>query len=367
MTGNVKRLIGGLVIGLLVIFALVGIKSMLSEDEKPPELNTWQQPSTSGIVGLPGANGVPSPSQQDTAIAPDNTKVELINEPEPPAADVTPTPRPISKPAPTPSAPVVAPPVTTAPAAPVNVAPPVAVAPPVTAPPVTANEGTLEIALQTAENGIPLPADVYVQLPNGTNISKASSTPNAKFLLKKGTYRVTARADGRASVSRTISVPNQAVVNEIFALPLASNPPPAAPAAPVGLPPTNINPTPMQPSPMPPVSNVAAGKLRLVALDADNGSPIAVDFTINRLDGSTFEQINSVPVAEITLPAEEFVVRFNYQGTQGYKSLTVQPGQTHTHTFNIQRAPAGGQMPNAMPELPVPDMNMEDLLKRMQQ
>ena len=118
---------------------------------------------------------------------------------------------------------------------------------------------------------------------------------------------------------------------------------------------------------MPPVSNVAAGKLRLVALDADNGSPIAVDFTINRLDGSTFEQINSVPVAEITLPAEEFVVRFNYQGTQGYKSLTVQPGQTHTHTFNIQRAPADGQMPNAMPELPVPDMNMEDLLKRMQQ
>ena len=78
MTGNVKRLIGGLVIGLLVIFALVGIKSMLSEDEKPPELNTWQQPSTSGIVGLPGANGVPSSSQQDTAITPDNTKVELI-------------------------------------------------------------------------------------------------------------------------------------------------------------------------------------------------------------------------------------------------------------------------------------------------
>ena len=110
MTGNVKRLIGGLVIGLLVIFALVGIKSMLSEDEKPPELNTWQQPSTSGIVGLPGANGVPSSSQQDTAIAPDNTKVELINEPEPPAADVTPTPRPVSKPAP-----VVAPPAVVAP------------------------------------------------------------------------------------------------------------------------------------------------------------------------------------------------------------------------------------------------------------
>ncbi|QTR50048.1 hypothetical protein [Candidatus Thiothrix anitrata] len=362
MTGNVKKLLGGLVLGLMVIFAMIGIKSLLDKDEQPPEITTWQQPGTTGIVGLPGANGVPSSSQQDTAITPDSTKVELVNEePEPPPV-TPPAPRPVNKPIPTPSAPVATPPIATLP----PVAPPVAVTPPVTEPPVATNEGTLEITLQTAENGIPLPADVYVQLPNGTNISKASSTPNAKFLLKKGTYRVTARADGRASVSRTISVPNQAVVNEIFALPLASNPPPAAPAAPVGLPPTNINPTPMQPSPMPPVSNVAAGKLRLVALDADNGSPIAVDFIINRLDGSTFEQINSVPVAEITLPAEEFVVRFNYQGTQGYKSLTVQPGQTHTHTFNIQRAPPE-QPASPPPGSSLPELNMEELLKRMQQ
>jgi hypothetical protein len=362
MSEKLKRLLGGLTIGLLLIFALVGIKSMLSDDNlvTPPPADEWQSPNAA-ILGLPGQGGIPSSSQQDTTAPPDSTKVELVNEPEP-TPEVTRTQPPAAT-----AAPAAVPPVATRPA---DLEPPVTapVAPPVVETPAPkSTDGKLEITLQTAENGAPLPADVYVQLPNGTNISKASSTPNAKFTLKPGTYRVTARAEGRASVSRTISVAGNAAVNEIFALPLGAAKPIAPPPEPIGMPPVDITPMPIQPTPQ----AQGVGKLRLVALEADSGSPLPVNFTITRLDGSVVERIKNVPVAELTLPAEEFVVRFDFQGREGYKSLTVQPQQTNTHTFNIQLAPANAApqpdpaMP-ALPELPPPAMGMDELLKRMQ-
>lgn len=390
---KLKLLGKGLGVGLLVIFALIGIKSMLGEEKPTPPAATWQQPNNGSILGLPGPNGIPSSSQQDTATLPTNTKVELVGEPSPPPVE---TPRTAPRTTPKPEATTITPPVTqptpVAPTAPVTQPAPTVIepAPVAEAPPPKTNEGKLEIVLQTAENGIPLPADVYVQLPNGTNVSKAASTPNAKFNLKTGTYRVTARADGRASVSRTISVPNDAVVSEIFALPVANNAANTPPAPPIGMPPTTINPVPAQPAPHNPPPTTAtpreSGKLRLVAVDADNGNPLPVNFTISRLDGSTVDTIRNISVAELTLPTEEFVVRFNYQGREGYKSLTVQPGQTHTHTFNIQIAPPARATPTspppntpaprpdhkavppnpAMPELPPPAMGMDELLKRMQ-
>lgn len=388
---KLKLLGKGLGIGLLVIFALIGIKSMLGEQKPTPPTPTWQQPNNGGILGLPGPNGIPSSSQQDTATLPPDTKVELVGEPSPPPVETPRTaPRTTSKP----EASTIAPPITQpTPAAPITRPAPAVVEPtPIAeASPPKTGESKLEIVLQTAENGIPLPADVYVQLPNGTNISKASSTPHAKFNLKTGTYRVTARADGRASVSRTISIPSDAVVSEVFALPIANNAANPLPAPPVGMSPTTINPAPVQPTPHnpPPIAATPreSGKLRLVAVDADNGNPLPVDFTISRLDGKTIDTIRNISVAELTLPAEEYIVRFNYQGREGYKSLTVQPEQTHTHTFNIQIAPPARAIPTppppnppapqpapeavppnpALPELPPPAMGMDELLKQMQQ
>ncbi|MFN3785679.1 MAG: hypothetical protein ACK4RS_02450, partial [Thiothrix sp.] len=77
--------------------------------------------------------------------------------------------------------------------------------------------------------------------------------------------------------------------------------------------------------------------------------------TISRLDGVVVERVNDVPMTELTLPAQEFVVRFNYQGIEGYKSLKVVPKQITEHTFAIR----GAGVPT--PPLPAPT-NMPELL-----
>ena len=362
MTGNVKLLVGGLTLGLLLIFALVGLKSMFTEEPTNPLPTTtqWQQSNNSGIVGLPGTNGVSSQqyapgttalnnglpsstglnsSQQDTTLGTTNNKAVLVGEPSDTTTDTSTTPRSNK----TPTQTVTPNTATPTPTAVDNSVPTKMPTAPV------ALTGKLDIMAQTAESGIPLNADIYVQLTNGKNITKASGTQKVSFELKEGTYRITARAEGRASISRTISVPAKAVVSEIFALPLATAQPPTQAWNPPTDPPVAQPIQPVQPA-------TGKGKLRLVAVDADSGTPVPVDFTISRLNGGIVNQINDVPVAEITLPAEEFVVRFNYNGLQGYKSLTVQPGQTHTHTFNIRGA-LNGNLPPASPENPRPMPN----------
>ena len=114
----------------------------------------------------------------------------------------------------------------------------------------------------------------------------------------------------------------------------------------------------------------------LCALAADDGSPLPVTFTIARLDGSIIDSVSNVPVAEFTLPTEEFVASFDYQGRQGYKSLVVKGGQTHTHTFNIRTGQPQPVVQGDMMQLPEPPpvqmpqqpQNMEDMLmQRLQQ
>ncbi len=214
-------------------------------------------------------------------------------------------------------------------------------------------KGKLEIVLQAAENGKPLKANVYIQQTNGVHIDQSNYTNKASFNLKPGTYRVTARTEGRGTLSRDISIPAGAVVNEIFPLPaLASTPAPTPQAAPVTQ-------TPPSPAAQTPVRGT--GKIRLVALSADDGSPVPVSFTIARPDGSVVNSANNVSVAEFTLPTEEFVASFDFQGRQGYQSLVVQGGQTHTHTFNIRLPPAQATVPAPAMQQP---QNVEDMLRQ---
>lgn len=360
MSGMTKFILGG----LLIVLALLGIKSLLPTDpaNAPPSADGWEQPML-----MPNAN-LPSPdtltdnkrltSPQNDKPVEDDTKVELVGEPETkePSPTSTPTeetppPAATTRTAPEPSTSDV----TTAPAAtPTPTTPPKPVQQPI-----VGQTGRLEIVAQT-ENGKTLKANVYVQQTNGANIDKATYTNKAVFSLKPGKYKITVRAEGYGSLSRNINVPDGAVVNEIFPLPaIASNAP-----APVAPPP--ITRAPPSPSQQP---GQREGRLRVVALSADDGSPIKVNFTIAQLDGSVVKRVNNVSLAEFTLPSQEFVVSFDFQGFQGYKSLTVQPGQISTHTFNIRGVSGQSQAPE--PQMPPMDnlqqqqqqpQNVEDML-----
>lgn len=356
MNGKLKLIVGLVVAGILLLFALIGIKNTFAPDDSAASLNDqhWQPPT----AVLPNANlpSIDTPSSKLTRplndkAPPEPQTIELVGE-EPPARQppvssniVQPDavePAPVAQPAPRQPAPVAQP-----------------------APAPVAKTGMLEIVAQT-ERGKPLNADIYVQ-QDGKNIDKVSATSKASFTLKPGTYKVTARADGYGSVTRSIQVSSGAAVSEIFALPVIAAEAPTPIRAPVDQP----APAPRQPAPAPvaqpaprqpaPAPVAAEGQLRLAAVSAEDGRPLAVDFTISRLDGAVIERVNGVPMTELTLPAQEFVVRFNYQGIEGYKSLKVAGGQTTAHTFAIRGtgappAPAT-PAPTTMPELlPPPDM-----------
>lgn len=365
MSGITKWIIGA----VLVIFALLGIKSLFAPNpaEAPPSASGWEQPLVMPNANLPSPDAIgdsniftrplndkPAPTEEE-----DNT-VELVGEPEdtdtveplkPPPTRTPPKPaEPLADEPDTETTPVVTEP---------TEAPKPATPPPL---PVVGKTGTLEIVAQT-ETGKPLKANVYVQQANGVNLDTATYTNKAAFTLKPGKYKITVRAEGYASLSRTISVPDGAVVNEIFPLPALA----AAAPAPVAAPP---QPEPITPAPAP-APPAAQGKLRVVALSADDGTPIPVNFTIARLDGSVVERVNNVALTELSLPAQEFVVSFDYQGFQGYKSLTVQPGQVLTHTFNIRGVSGQAQAPQQLPpqqpmQQPPPQTVEEMLMQRLQ-
>lgn len=333
MSGITKWIIGG----VLVILALLGIKSLFAPDpaEQPPSAQGWEQPLVMPNANLPSADNIDASRftrPLNDKPEEDNTKVELVGEPDAPPEK--PTPTPVATKPPTPPVAVPEPP-----AAEVTVTPtPAPVAP---APVAVNNTGTLEIMAQT-ESGKAIKANVYVQQSNGANLDKATYTNKAVFALKPGKYKITVRAEGYASVSRNISVPQGAVVNEIFPLPAIAA---TAPAAPVPQAP------PPQAAPAPAPQNTAQreGKLRIMALSADDGRPLKVNFKVVGLDGTLLDSLSNVSRAELTLPAQEVVVSFDLNGFRGHKALTVTPGQISTHTFNIRGVSGQAQAPQEPP------------------
>ncbi|WGZ95158.1 MAG: PEGA domain-containing protein [Candidatus Thiothrix putei] len=353
MSGITKWIIGA----VLVIFALIGIKSLFTPNpaEAPPSASGWEQPLVMPNANLPSPDAIGDKSiftkpLNDKPLETEDNTIELVGEPED-KEDTTET-VPTAPPKPITPAPVATTPDDDLPADEVTTSLPTPPTP-TPAPPVIGKTGTLEIVAQT-ETGNPIKANVYVQQANGVNLDKAMYTNKAAFTLKPGKYKITVRAEGYASLSRTISVPDGAVVNEIFPLPAL-----AAAPAPVAQPPRQPVPAPVTQAP----PATPSGKLRVVALAADDGSPLPVNFTIARLDGTVVERANNVSLTELTLPAQEFVVSFEYQGFQGYKSLTVQAGQTLTHTFNIRGVNGQAATPPAdTPPLQPPQPSVEEMI-----
>lgn len=370
MSGNLKLIIGGLLAGVVLVFALIGIKNTFAPSQ--PVQNTtdttpsWQQaPSIMPNANVPSIDSLPDGDAltrplNDKPPTDDETRIELVGEPN--ANDADPA---------TPPAKSTQDGEETSPTPPGIPADEVSTQPqPATPAPVASKSGKLEIVAQS-ETGKAIKANVYVQQANGANIDKATYTSKASFALKPGAYKITVRAEGYGSLTRTVTVADGAAVSEIFPLPAiaASAPVPAQP-------PRQTAPVPVAQAPAP----AGDGRLRIVALSADDGSPLPVDFTITRPDGSVIDRINDVPMTELTLPAQQLVVSFNFRGLQGSQTLNVRTGQTTTHTFNI-RGVHGNRADNPQPPMPQqapPDMgqmqqpqqpqNIEEMLmQRLQQ
>ncbi|MEZ5449310.1 MAG: carboxypeptidase-like regulatory domain-containing protein [Thiolinea sp.] len=94
-----------------------------------------------------------------------------------------------------------------------------------------AGKGSLSVQVQTAGSAVPLKANVYVQLPNGQNVTKQNYVDSAGFELPPGTYKVTVKAPGKVDMVRNIQIQAGGRAQEVFALQSpaaqAENKPPA--------------------------------------------------------------------------------------------------------------------------------------------
>lgn len=322
-------LLGGIVLGVLVLFAVIGLQSTFNTfNQDNGTGSAAQMPYETGfnttIKGMPEEGVVVSTMDKPVTGDEDEGKIELIDEPDMPgmdggqadtdqnAQDQAALPEEVDD---------VNPPDQTAQV--------VIEEEPQTPPPPTATTGTLEIVVQSADSGKPVRANVYVQHTNGVNVDQQNYTTKAAFALTPGTYRITVRSQGYGSLVRNITVDSGAIVNEIFPLPAisAGTTPPRTPQTPA-------------PTPAPePAPAAADGRLRIAVLSADDGRPLMVDFTISRADGKVIETVDNISLTELSLPPQEYRVSFNYQGLQGSKLLTVSSGSTTSHTFNIRGVP----------------------------
>lgn len=328
MGGKFKVIIGGIGFILLMAFAYIGFKSVF-KPEKPEDskLSPLPMDFQANTPTINPSMGDKLASIKDTQQPPpeDKTKIEIVNEPTPKLSETPETP---------PEKPSL---VNETPTPPSNVTltPPDELfnTPPSRPPVAVPGTGKLEVVVQAAETGKAIPANVYIQRLNGENLDKRSYTDKASFSLRADTYKVTARTEGRASVTRTIKIPGNAIVNEIFALPALDAPHVSPPAQA----PTVQTTPPAKQTQRPSVAQNGVGRLRLVALDADDGSPIMVDYTISRADGGeVLDQVEHVSLLDMSVPAEEIIVSFNYRGFTGSQNLSINAGQTTTHTFNLR-------------------------------
>ncbi len=325
MGGKFKVIVGSIGFILLMAFAYIGFKSVF-KPEKPEEskLSPLPMDFQANTPTINPTMGDKLASIKDTQQPPPEAKtnIELVNEPvpKPSATPETPTQKPsLVNETPTPPSDVTLTPpdelFNTPPSRP-SVAVP--------------GTGKLEVVVQAAETGKAIPANVYIQRLNGENLDKRNYTDKASFSLRADTYKVTARTEGRASVTRTIKIPGNAIVNEIFALP-ALDAPHVSPPAQIPKVPQNTH------TPRPSVTEHGVGRLRLIALDADDGSPIMVNYTITRADnGAIIDETERVSLLDMSVPAEEIIVHFNYRGFTGSQALSITPGQTTSHTFNLR-------------------------------
>ena len=194
MNGKLKLLLGGLGIGLLFVFALMGVKSLMVDDtpKAPAITDSWsQQPAVthySGNIANVGATDGEKVATQRDVTRPE-TPSDKVN---PSLIDEKPVPE-VDQPSTPPSA--TTPPTTT---------PPSTTTPPTNntaRPGSNVSTGSLEILAQSAEDNKPIAASIYVQKTDGTNVDAAAATAQTVFNLKAGLYKVSVRANGRASVT----------------------------------------------------------------------------------------------------------------------------------------------------------------------
>lgn len=84
--------------------------------------------------------------------------------------------------------------------------------------PPKSDEGILDVQVRAADSNVPLKANIYVQLTNGKHIAKQNYVEGAAFNLSPGTYRVTVKTKGKKDLVKELTIHQSATTRETFNL-----------------------------------------------------------------------------------------------------------------------------------------------------
>ncbi|CAA6816948.1 MAG: Unknown protein [uncultured Thiotrichaceae bacterium] len=84
--------------------------------------------------------------------------------------------------------------------------------------PLKSDEGILDVQVRAAGSNVPLKANIYVQLANGKHVAKQNYVEGAAFNLSPGTYRVTVKTKGKKDLVRNLTIEQSATTRETFNL-----------------------------------------------------------------------------------------------------------------------------------------------------
>ncbi len=181
--------------------------------------------------------------------------------------------------------------------------------------PAPAGFGKLSVRVQAAGTRAPLKSNIYVQLPNGTHISKKNYADFGAFDLRPGTYKVTVKAQGKTDVVRTIGLKENDNVQQVFLM--------ASPSA------GAVN------QPPPP----AEGTLSMMLQAAPGQQNERGRFVILDTAGKRVTRMRGVSNADIKLKPGRYSVVAVHRGARLTKPVDVIKDKTSRIVFNLNEFP----------------------------
>ena len=181
--------------------------------------------------------------------------------------------------------------------------------------------GSIRLSASTKVGRRPVNADFLIEGIGNTTVEIATNLKSKAFRIPVGRYKITAKIGNVTEVSNINLTATQGI-HHIFLMPSSNSSTP-----------TTTTP-PATPSPStPPANSVGLGSLRLSASTQVGRRPIAVDFTIDKLNGDAIRNVRDVTTQLFRLPAGRYRTTARLGGRVVTEDINLTATQGVHHIF----------------------------------
>lgn len=194
--------------------------------------------------------------------------------------------------------------------------------------------GKLLVSVLTADSKVPLKADIYVQKPNGTHITKRSYTEYAEIPLRPGAYKVTVKTKGKQGMVKNIKVLADNSIKQLFLMESLAK--------------TEV------------VKNdVAVEGMLTMMLRSPQNTPSKGRFVVKDAKGNRVARMRGVSNAEVMLKPGQYMVTAIHKRARLSKVVSIAKGSASQVIFDVKDFPKRAQTRHS--EQPHPPQNTQQV------